>query len=170
LKNLRSAIGVIGDSLEVSRLRRRYGPCLCAGHDTGRTPPPIDAFRRPHRALLPDSPEFVGSAANRRSAIDASTSVAMNYRAAGRARSHREFTAKLGLVVEEADESVGWMELIAELELAGGTDLTWLLGESRELVAIFGSSYATAKRNDRRSPDRRSPNRQAPGSPSAATP
>ena len=40
--------------------------------------------------------------------IDSATSVAMNYRAAGRGRSRAEFIAKLGLVVEESDESVGW--------------------------------------------------------------
>lgn len=85
--------------------------------------------------------------------IDASTSVAMNYRAAGRGRSHREFTAKLGTVVEEADESLGWLELIAQLELARGLELIWLLGEANELLAIFGSSCATAKDKDRRSRD-----------------
>lgn len=81
--------------------------------------------------------------------IDSSTSMAMNYRAAGRGRSHREFTAKLGVVTEEADETVGWLELISELDLARGAELTWLLAEARELVAIFGSSYATAKAKDR---------------------
>src|SRR5438876_998774 len=80
--------------------------------------------------------------------IDASTSIAMNYRAAGRGRSHREFTSKLGVVVEETDESVGWLELIAQVELARGPELVWLLGESKELLAIFGSSYATAKEKE----------------------
>ena len=92
----------------------------------------------------------------------------MNYRAAGRGRSHREFTAKLGTVTEEADETLGWLELLVQLELAERPEALWLLGEAKELVAIFGSSYATAKekesrgpssepRNNRRSPDRRSP-------------
>ena len=80
--------------------------------------------------------------------IDSSTSVAMNYRAAGRGRSHREFTAKLGTVTEEADETLGWLELLVELDLAQGPEATWLLGEARELVAIFGSSYATAKERE----------------------
>ena len=104
--------------------------------------------------------------------IDAATSMAMNYRAAGRGRSHREFTAKLGVVVEEADETLGWMELITQLELSRGSEQVWLLGEARELVAIFGSSYHTAREkerqekekraNNRRSPDRQSPDRQSP--------
>src|SRR5882762_2496246 len=88
--------------------------------------------------------------------IDSSTSMAMNYRAAGRGRSHREFTSKLGLVAEEADESLGWLEFIAQLELARGPEITWLLGKASELIAIFGSSYATAKEKDRKSRDRRS--------------
>ncbi|HEY2150749.1 MAG TPA: four helix bundle protein [Vicinamibacterales bacterium] len=87
--------------------------------------------------------------------IDSSTSMTMNYRAAGRGRSHREFTAKLGIVTEEADETVGWLELIGELELAKGPELTWLLNEARQLVAIFGSSYATARSKDRLERDRR---------------
>jgi four helix bundle protein len=104
--------------------------------------------------------------------IDSSTSLAINYRAAGRARSHRVFTAKLGTVTEEADETVGWLELIAQLELARGPEMTWLLRESNELVAIFGSSYATAKEKDAqtrrarqsRDPNRRSPDRRSPDS------
>jgi four helix bundle protein len=80
--------------------------------------------------------------------IDSATSVAINYRAAGRARSHREFTAKIGLVTEEADESLGWLELTGQLDLARGPEFAWLLGESRALVAIFGSSYATARDRD----------------------
>jgi four helix bundle protein len=113
--------------------------------------------------------------------IDSSTSMAMNYRAAGRGPSHREFTAKLGVVLEESDESLGWLEMIAQLELARGPEVVWLLGEAKELTAIFGSSYHTAKEKDRqsrdrrsgdgrsgdinrRSPDRRSPDRRSPDS------
>lgn len=82
--------------------------------------------------------------------IDCTTSVAMNYRAATRGRSRAEFIAKLGIVIEEADESVGWLELIAQLELAKGSEFLWLLGESKELLAIFGKSQKTAKENRQR--------------------
>jgi four helix bundle protein len=104
--------------------------------------------------------------------IESATSMAMNYRAAGRGRSHREFTAKLGTVVEEADESLGWLELIAQVELAKGPEMAWLLKESGALVAIFGSSYATAKERDRQSRDRRSRdvNRRSPARPIADSP
>ena len=79
--------------------------------------------------------------------MDSATSVAMNYRAAGRGRSRAEFIAKLGLVVEDSDESVGWLELIARLELSSEPELMWLTGESQELLAIFGKSQITAKEN-----------------------
>jgi four helix bundle protein len=102
--------------------------------------------------------------------IDASTSVAMNYRATRRARSRAEFISKLGTVVEEADECVGWLELIARLELATGSELAWLTGEANELLAIFAKSQKTAKANHQRpaarrpldsSIDRRSPHRRS---------
>lgn len=79
--------------------------------------------------------------------IEAATSVAMNYRSATRSRSRREFISKLGVVVEEADESTGWLELIARVELARGPELTWLLGEAGELVAIFAKARKTSRAN-----------------------
>jgi four helix bundle protein len=54
--------------------------------------------------------------------LDSATSVAMNYRAAGRGRSRAEFIAKLGIAVEEADETIGWLELLKALEISKGTD------------------------------------------------
>ena len=64
---------------------------------------------------------------------------------------------KLGTVVEEADESLGWLELMTELQMANGGEQRWLLQEAGELVAIFGSSYHTARDKElknRRSRDR----------------
>jgi four helix bundle protein len=49
--------------------------------------------------------------------LRAATSVAANYRAACRGRSRAEFIAKLGVVLEEADESLLWLELIKEAEV-----------------------------------------------------
>ena len=93
--------------------------------------------------------------------LRAATSVAMNYRGATRGRSRAEFIAKLGIVVEEADESVGWLELIDGVELARGPELAWLLGESGELLAIFGKSQKTARENHQRIVAIRSPNRSS---------
>ena len=78
----------------------------------------------------------------------AAMSVASNYRAAGRARSHREFTSKIGEVLEEADESLHWLELIRDCALSKGPELQELISEAGELTAIFAASYKTAKANE----------------------
>jgi four helix bundle protein len=73
------------------------------------------------------------------------TSVAANYRATNRARSHAEFIAKLGIVVEEADETVFWLELLKRAGTVVDGDLQALMAEARELLAIFAASQKTAK-------------------------
>jgi four helix bundle protein len=80
---------------------------------------------------------------------DSATSVASNYRASCNARSRREFIAKLGLVVEEADESACWLELIRRRQMIAVADITPLLAESLELRNIFGKSVGTARANAR---------------------
>src|SRR5438270_7341285 len=66
----------------------------------------------------------------------AATGVAFNYRATCRARSHAEFTAKIGIVSEEADEAQGWLEFLDAASLTSPTRLTSLLAEATELVRI----------------------------------
>ncbi len=76
------------------------------------------------------------------------TSVAANYRAVGRARSDKEFCAKLGVVVEESDESQLWLELLPEADPSiAGRVYEGLLQEAGELTAIFTASHSTTKRN-----------------------
>jgi four helix bundle protein len=76
------------------------------------------------------------------------TSVAANYRACARARSDKEFCSKLGIVVEEADESQLWLELLAEAHPAIRSKVyTELLSEAGELTAIFTASHKTARAN-----------------------
>jgi four helix bundle protein len=77
----------------------------------------------------------------------AGTRVGANYRAACRARSHADFISKIGLVVEEADESVYWLEMIDAATIATGPELQSLLKESQELSRIFNQSQLTAKTN-----------------------
>ena len=77
--------------------------------------------------------------------------MAFNYRASCRARSHAEFTAKIGLVAEEADESQGWLEFIEAAKLIVSNELTRLAGESQELAAIFSASAGTARYRQRNS-------------------
>jgi four helix bundle protein len=86
--------------------------------------------------------------------LDAATSAASNYRAAGRARSDKEFVAKLGVANEEADETVYWLEFIAATELGAGLELRALRGEAQEIRAIIAASYATARRNRNAKPPR----------------
>jgi four helix bundle protein len=73
------------------------------------------------------------------------TSVAANYRAACRARSRAEFIAKLGVVLEEVDESVLWIEMLIDLGILKKERTAQLLGEARQLTAIFTASRQTAK-------------------------
>jgi four helix bundle protein len=75
----------------------------------------------------------------------AATSIGANYRAACRARSRRDFVAKLGVVEEEADESLYWLELLADIGAAPSGDLAHLLSEASQLVAIFVSARKTAR-------------------------
>jgi four helix bundle protein len=73
------------------------------------------------------------------------TSIGANYRAASRARSRAEFVAKLGVVLEEADETTFWLELMQDAGIFSDKRLESLLGEANELVAIFVTSVRTAK-------------------------
>lgn len=75
------------------------------------------------------------------------TSVGANYRAARRGRSKREFVAKLGIVQEEADESLFWLELIIDTKLLPARRVRSLEREANELVAIMAQSIKTAKKN-----------------------
>ena len=86
--------------------------------------------------------------------IDAATSVAADYRAACRGRSRAEFTAKIGTVAEEADECVGWLDLLISTKLLTADDAEWERGESSELTAIFAASFKTAKGRTKKSPNR----------------
>src|SRR5436305_3977210 len=75
------------------------------------------------------------------------TSVAANYRAACRARSKAEFVAKMGVALEEADETQLWLELIIEGKLLSSKRVQPLLNEANELVAIFVTSRKSASAN-----------------------
>ncbi len=74
------------------------------------------------------------------------TSVAANYRAVCRARSKAEFIARIGVVAEEADETVFWLELITDNAIIPEEKMAALLKEARELTAIFSASQHTARR------------------------
>lgn len=75
------------------------------------------------------------------------TRVGANYRSACRARSHADFVNKIGHVVEEADETVYWLELIQAADISTDANLEALITEAGELSAIFNQSQLTAKSN-----------------------
>ena len=79
--------------------------------------------------------------------IRSGTSVGANYRAACRGRSKAEFLSKLGIVLEESDESEFWMELIIEANLMKRERVEPLLKEADELTAIFARSIYTARKS-----------------------
>ena len=79
--------------------------------------------------------------------LRSATSVGVNYRSACRARSSADWINKLGVVIEEADESAYWLELIIEGELLPVAKVAALLKEADELTAIFTASQMTSKRN-----------------------
>ena len=80
-----------------------------------------------------------------RQLLRSSTSIGANYRAACRGRSRAEFAAKLGIVLEEADETVFWLELIQEGNIFPAEKLRDLVREANELVSIFVASVRTVK-------------------------
>jgi four helix bundle protein len=74
------------------------------------------------------------------------TSVGANYRAACRARSPADFVAKMGIVEEEADETIYWIELLVESDLVRARRVADLLDEANQLVALVVASIRTARR------------------------
>ncbi|MEQ1909549.1 MAG: four helix bundle protein [Vicinamibacterales bacterium] len=83
-----------------------------------------------------------------RQLLRSATGTAANYRAACRGRSRREFIAKLGVAVEEVDETVFWLELIDRARLSEQATLKPLHAEAQELRAILARSHRTARRNN----------------------
>jgi four helix bundle protein len=77
------------------------------------------------------------------------TSVGANYRASRRARSHAEFTSRIGIVAEEADETIYWLQLVAKAGISNATELPGITQEARELTAIFSAMVRTARHNER---------------------
>ena len=77
--------------------------------------------------------------------LRSATSVAANYRAVCRSRSKAEFISKMSVVVEEADETAFWLELLIETSIIPEVRLRDLLTEANELLAIFAASLWTAR-------------------------
>jgi len=108
----------------------------------------LDAFAVQADALA--SP-LLASPVTRNSAdqlIRSSSSAASHHRAAGRARSHAEFTVKLGTALEEADEALAWIKHLVACGRVPPGDADPLIAKAVELVKILTSSCRTAQRNE----------------------
>ena len=80
-----------------------------------------------------------------RQVLRSGTAAAANYRSACRGRSRADFISKIGITVEEADETVFWLELLIDANIVKEAKLEKLLAEANELVRIFAATRTTAK-------------------------
>ena len=81
--------------------------------------------------------------------IRAATSVGANYRAAARGRSRGDFLSRMGIVEEECDEALYWIDVLIEPGFVSGKRAEELRKEAHEIIAITVSSIKTARRNAR---------------------
>jgi len=82
-----------------------------------------------------------------RQLLRSSSSVGSNYRAACRARSQAEFHSKLSIVVEEADESVFWMEILTEAEIIKQNEISALMIEANEILKVIATARKSVSNN-----------------------
>ena len=80
-----------------------------------------------------------------RQLVKSGTSVGADYRSACRARSRADFIAKMGIVEEECDESVYWMEMLIGGGYADPNGLDELMGEGNEILSMIVASIRTAR-------------------------
>jgi four helix bundle protein len=83
--------------------------------------------------------------------LRSATSIGANYRAACRGKSPADVISKLGIVEEEADETIYWMELLIECGLVSESKLANLMSETNEIVAMIVASIKTLRRNRQQS-------------------
>jgi four helix bundle protein len=99
----------------------------------------------------------------------AGTGIGSNHRAACRAKSHDDFTAKIATAVEEADETVYWLDVLIDTKTGNLDTLNDLRQEAGELLAILAASHKTARANqakrraEARAPSARKPKPHKPG-------
>jgi len=82
-----------------------------------------------------------------RQLLRSGTSVGSNYRSACRAKSMADFISKMGIVEEEADESLYWMELLIEAGIEVSLQMKALMKEAGELLAITVASIQTSRKS-----------------------
>ncbi|HTM93977.1 MAG TPA: four helix bundle protein [Flavisolibacter sp.] len=100
----------------------------------------IDVIR-----LCEDLPRNAAGFETAKQVIRSAGSVGANYRATVRAKSKADFIYKIEVVLEEADESMYWLEVIRDSKLITGAEIDRLIKEANELTAIFAATDKTAK-------------------------
>ena len=93
-------------------------------------------------------PKTVGGRVVAQQLCRSGTSVAANYRSALRSKSRADFANKISIVLEEADETLFWIELVSETGLLPGSRLRALAAEAEELVRIFAATRRTARNRE----------------------
>jgi four helix bundle protein len=81
--------------------------------------------------------------------LRAATSVGANYRAAMRGRSRGDFLSRMGIVEEECDEALYWIDVLVELDFVSGKRVEELRREANEIIAITVASIKTARKNSK---------------------
>ena len=99
--------------------------------------------------LVGQLPKTAAAQVMGRQLLRCGTSVGANYRATCRARSHADFIAKMGIVEEESDESLYWMELLIESGAMKPKRLSLLMTEAGEILAMVVQSINTARRGNK---------------------
>lgn len=95
--------------------------------------------------LVENLPNTISTRTIANQIVRSGTSIGANYRAVCRARSDREFISKMSIVIEEADETLFWLEIMQEKKWIDHTDLNLIWKEGNELTAIFVSTIKSIK-------------------------
>ena len=100
--------------------------------------------------LLPILPKTMEARIIGRQLLRSGTSVGANYREAfrGRSRAGAEFIAKCGDCLRELEETVYWLELLSEADLASSDKLSGVYGETKQLIAIFVTILKSSRNSD----------------------
>ena len=93
--------------------------------------------------LVEKLPNLISARVVANQIVKSGTSVGAKYRAVWRGRSDREFISKMDIVVEEADETLFWIEILVEKQWIDKTELELVWNEGNELTAIFVSTLKT---------------------------
>jgi four helix bundle protein len=104
------------------------------------------AFALSVATLINSIPDTIQGRVIAQQLMKSATSTAANYRATRRARSKAEFVAKLGVVLEEIDESEFWLGILSDLNLCKRSDLLMLQKEATEIAAMAFAARRTAMR------------------------